>query len=600
MPDISSAVSLGSASDILLQLPIGHEECHSLIKARAGAPLHVPALHLSTIHHRCGPSLDTKAEFRESLLKGLRQHWQDPSTESRFLQLSRELDRNGAILYGGLIDTEKFKSLIENYTKAQGVTGNQTFLHSYVNFADHADFLTDSRYNDAFAHPLLVALISYQMGGALRLNDVRGKDTDPISVNAQDNMLHIDNTPFRDEYKILLCWKRDEPVGPSGQNFTFLPGTHKGNRDILLDQDGEPWSTERDSLFVSNAAIDGILSFQKEQVGRPSMVVETVVPDVPVSVAFAAGALVHHRYRTETGDPRSCVICAFHVASDNPGSLITTRGQGYKPESLVDLMIGPQSQHTELDFLSMLFRDACKIETKINDLESHNHVSQVIDIQSLALKDDALARWRESVVFAPSASTIKFSRNIYLSSAYPLNQDDFINNLATVMAYDKHGLLQLILYQDGREEIRKVSRKTIGEMTQNTLAKRLYAWAHVFDRQNFVVADLPLPSELRDMADVVGDLAKYRLQEFEANKTCTGERAKVVMLKSLCRLIFDLGEAITRCEKMETFVSTSLFLFWTTEHIVTYFQGERKRWARYVAGIFLRNYVSAVMLLEQM
>ncbi|KGO64748.1 hypothetical protein PITC_052930 [Penicillium italicum] len=307
--------------EVLFEISVGENEHPDLLKSRAGAKPCVPRLYLSTTHHRRGPTLESKAEFRESLLEGLRERWQDPSTEAQFLKLQRDLDRNGASVYGALVNTESFECLIKRYSQVQEATGNSTFLHSYVNMADHPYFLTDSRYNDAFAHPLLVALIAYQMGGALRLNDVRGKDTDPIAVNAQDNMLHIDDTPFRDEYKILLCWKRHTPVGPSGQNFIFLPGTHKGNRDILVDQDGEPWSTERDSLFVTDGAIDGLLRFQKKDVGRDPMVVELQVPSVPVSVAFAAGALVHHRYRTESGDPRSCVICAFQVASDNPGSL---------------------------------------------------------------------------------------------------------------------------------------------------------------------------------------------------------------------------------------------------------------------------------------
>ncbi|EEA22451.1 hypothetical protein EYB26_007461 [Talaromyces marneffei] len=589
-----------NSNDILLEFSIGDEERRALIKERAGASLHVPGLHLSTAHHRRGPSPDARAEFRETLLDGLRQRWQDPLTEAQFLKLARDLDRNGASLYSGLIGMVSFRTLIENYTKAQGGTGNKTFLHSYVNFADHPDFLTDARYNDAFAHPLLVALISYQMGGALRLNDVRGKDTDPISVNAQDNMLHIDNTPFRDEYKILLCWKRNEPVGPSGQNFTFLPGTHKGNRDILVGQDGQPWSTERDSLFVTDAAIDGILSFQQEAVGRPSMVVEVQVPDAPVSVAFAAGALVHQRYRTEAGDPRSCVICSFHVANDNPGSLITSRPSEYQPKSLVDLLMSPQNKHTASQFLSMLLDEATKIENKIKDLHISDHASRLIDINSLALTEDALARWRQSVVFAPTASTIKFTRNIYLSSAQPRTQEDFIKTLAIAMAYDKHGLLQLILYEDGREEIRKISRKKIGEMRQKTLVQHLHDWSYVFSKQKFDSSDLPLPSELRDMSDVIGDLAKARLHEVETSKDEKLAQADLVMLTSLCRLIYDMGEAIMRCEKMETFVSTSLFMFWTTSYVVPYLRGERKRWARSIASNFLRNYISSVLILERM
>jgi hypothetical protein len=70
-----------------------------------------------------------------------------------------------------------------------------------VNLANHPDFLADKEFNEAFLHPILVALVSYRVGGPIRAVDARGKDAEPISVLAQDNMLHIDNTPFNDEYK---------------------------------------------------------------------------------------------------------------------------------------------------------------------------------------------------------------------------------------------------------------------------------------------------------------------------------------------------------------------------------------------------------------
>lgn len=59
----------------------------------------------------------------------------------------------------------------------------------------------------------MIALIAYNVGGAIRLVDARGKDAEPLSILAQDNMLHIDNTPFNEEYKMILTWEKGKPSG---------------------------------------------------------------------------------------------------------------------------------------------------------------------------------------------------------------------------------------------------------------------------------------------------------------------------------------------------------------------------------------------------
>ena len=365
------------------------------------------------------------------------------------------------------------------YTETQKGSDNHTFLHSYINLADHPDFLNASEYTYAFAHPLLIALIAYLMGGAIRITNMRGKDTDPVSVNVQDNMLHIDNTPFREEYKVLDGWQRDVPKGPAGQNFTYIPGTHKGNRDVLLNASGEPWSTERYSLFTSDEALDSLFAFQKEATGRNPIVVEAQYPDQPISTAFAAGALVHHRYRTEQGSPRSCVVTAFHVCSDNPGALVDEEPSNDRPGHLLDFLISHQDSKSTPEFMSLLSAEAHCIETKISELFDASHGSRLTDRAPLNLTGEKLSRWRESVVTAPSVYTIKVTRDIHLSGSPFRDSKDLIDSLTSVMMYDKHGLSQLILYQDGREEIRKPCRNRIREMKRETTAARPEGWLPV-------------------------------------------------------------------------------------------------------------------------
>jgi hypothetical protein len=235
-----------------------------------------------------------------------------------------------------------------------------------------------------------------------------------MSINAQDNMLHVDNTPFKEEYKVLLNWRRGQVKGPSGQNFTFLPWTHKGNRDILVDERGVPWSTERDSVFASRDSINGLFNFQKETKGI-SRVVEAKHPDQPLAILFPAGALVHHRYRTEEGDPRSCIITAFHLSSNHPGQISELPPISGRKKSMIEFLVGHQDENSSDELLDLLLNESPCIENKLQDLFHPSYPSKLIDIVPLALKGERLSEWLDAVIDAPSPITHRCNNNIRLA-----------------------------------------------------------------------------------------------------------------------------------------------------------------------------------------
>jgi hypothetical protein len=271
----------------VLDIPI--ESQPSLLHDRTDWQGPVPGLRLNTVQHRQRISTGDQIDFRVKLLRVLRQIWTRDDTEAEFLEAVNRIGSDGCALFGGLIDPAIFKKLVTEYDKVQARSGNNAFMHSYVNLALEHDFLLGGRYIEAFSHPLLIALVSYLLRGSVRIMELRGKNTDPISVAAQDNMLHVDNTPFKEEYKILLIWQRGQVKGPSGQNFTFLPCTHEGNRSVQLDDAALPWSSEGDSLFLSHDSLNGLFEFQRNIKGL-SRVVEPAHPDQPLAVLFL---LVH-------------------------------------------------------------------------------------------------------------------------------------------------------------------------------------------------------------------------------------------------------------------------------------------------------------------
>jgi hypothetical protein len=574
-------------------LDITHEQCQKIVSELVTES--VPGgLNKESNSHRKMPSPERKELFRTELLRGLRVSWEDSNTERGFLDLATALEQHGCVVFAGLIDSTQFARLVAHFTDLMLTAGRQAFLHSFVNLAEHERFITAPGYNNAFMHPLMIALISYLMGGPIRITDIRGKDTEPIAIKAQDNMLHIDNTPFRQEFKILVGWEKGTLKGPTGQNFTFLPGTHKGNRVVRSDKDGILWSTENDSIFITDDAVDDVLAFQKTVCGTEPTVAEVNYPDHPVSIVFEAGALVHHRFRIDSGSPRSCIITAFHLVEDNPGRLVITSNSPRK-STLVDLLVGCQGT-SATEFISLLSDEAKTIGKKVLELLDVSHMSKHLDIDSLKLKGPALSRWRENVINAPTASSIKHTRNVLLSMT---RMYEFVPQVAArltkVMAYDKHGMLDLILYEDGHEEVRKSARKRIWSMTPTMISQRLFHWLPLLNTLQFDHRDIKDPTALRNDS---WSMSTRLLRNMFDRKSLSEENLSKLL--SLQQLLVDLGESIRRCEKIETFVSTTLFLFWTMDLMLTSseYDAELHDELEKTGIAFLRSYIATVILTE--
>lgn len=60
----------------------------------------------------------------------------------------------------------------------------------------------------------------------------------------------------------------------------------------------------------------------------------------------------------------------------------------------------------------------------------------------------------------------------------------------------------------------------------------------------------------------------------------------------------DLGEAIVRCDGVEAFVVTSLFLFLTSEEIHSNLCESDQAAIHSILVVFLRNYVATILLVE--
>jgi hypothetical protein len=265
---------------------------------------------------------------------------------------------------------------------------------------------------------------------------------------------------------------------------------------------------------------------------------------------------------------------------------------GEHKRSLIEFLVSHQDQDSTDEFLDILGAEAARVESKFEDIFAESPSTTLLDLDALCLSGERLAHWRSTVVTAPNVVDTKVRRNIQLPHE-ALTSDALLHAaLAKVIMYDKHGLLQLILYEDGREEARKPARKRIGEMTLQEVLRRLQPWVGLVAQRPIAVGDLAEPKSLRVLSDAVAQLASNAVaaQDFEGR--ATGE------LRSLARLMMDVGEAITRCEVLETYISTSLFLFWTAEYIYGYLGEADQLIVQPILAIFLRNYVASVLLVD--
>ena len=481
----------------------------------------------------------------------------------RFTSLAHDLEENGAIILGSLISKEKFEKLISCYSGILSLSGNESWIHNFVNLAQHAEFLADTEFNEAFLHPLFLALISYQIGGPIRMIDARAKNAEKLSpvIAAGDNMLHIDNTPFCNEFKVILAWEKDQPRGPKGQNLVFLPGTNKGVRKFFTSKDGACWSTENCSIFTNNESVENVLAFQRKLCDSEiPAIVEVTNDEKPLTTIFDAASVVHHRYRSLHTLPRSSVTLAFHRIKDNPGRLITSEDLK-QCNTLTRGILGHHcSGLSSVDkFLQALVEQVNPIATLINDLYSDKSTSEVISMDILKIPENKIVNWKETVTAAPNVEKKKVDEKT-IPLHEKLSHHDFIKMVNTMMQCDQYGPLDLILYSDNHEEIRKWARNKVREIKPETLKERLDVWARVVQQPS--LAQLLTPQKCQSysyqLADTAGKLqAEHLTKPIKKPDMDHHEHA----CSSIQQLFLDLGEAIVRCDSRQTFLSTALFLF---------------------------------------
>ena len=534
----------------------------------------------------------------ESLIDSFRPIFGDSETDKirvGFLVLIDRLKTQGMAAFTDVISKRQFQKLDAEYAEIMERFASSCLLHDYVNLRNLPAFLVNSETNLPFLHPLFIALISYLIGAPVRIVDARAKDAGPISAQAQDNMLHIDDVPFRDEYKVFVCWQKGTCDGPAGQNFVYLPGTNQLARDCYVTAEGVAYSTENGSVFVTEESVARLFKAQQMVLRSHEPVAIEVSNRRPTTIVFQAGALVHQRYRTMDGNPRSAIFVAFQaVEAANTYSTTPHRVEG--ATELTRFVLGYlEAAHSDR-FLEVLKLEGERIAQAIQrinrstDQDSETPIGLVEELLPMASQD--FARWKTTLTGAPKIEELKLRQ--IPSDAY----DDQITQMPALMAFDKHGQLDLRLYEDGREKIRKWARNRIREMHTSHLRERLTRW--ISECTNLELADALSPEELAEIAEEMSQWIDSHPQDHRPLSQADVEELIVPEFAraSILQLVRDLGEAVQRCYSLQNFLSTCLFLFWSCDECMGLYKGDPVLLKR-IGARLLRNYMVSAVIIDR-
>lgn len=362
----------------------------------------------------------------------------------QFTAQCRTLAVEGAISVTGLLPTSRFEQFRHVYDAEMSARGSRGSLHSYLNVASSDPLLDNLSLWEAIAHPLFVAVVAHAIGGPVKLVDLRAKDTYPVDVVARDNTLHLDNSPFIDEYKVIVTWSMGSAAGPSGQGLTYLPRTNRLFRQCFANPDGSVWSDEDACVFPSAARVDEAIAAQASFPGEATIgprVVNLTDLRAPCHTVFAASRLVHHRYRTSSGTARSAVMASFHRAEDSP-----------EPSASHGLAMGDSRER----FLATVRRELPRIRAALD------RQGFIVDPWRHSLTGATLDDWytRQS-----AGVTLNELRELHVRHG-----SSDMRGIAQRLRYDLQGPLNMPFFADLREARRKRARIWLREISATDLA----------------------------------------------------------------------------------------------------------------------------------
>ena len=192
--------------------------------------------------------------------------------------------------------------------------------------------------------------------------------------------------------------------------------------------------------------------------------------------------------------------------------------------------------------------------------------------------------------------------SIKLSSG-PHSIEIFTYKLADIMIIDAEGLpelptvdpedqLHLSLRQSVRDKVKRLFDEEALAALKITLG--IYTMS-IINKPLFTTDDLPDTNIMRPMTHSM----KFIIGQYF--KDMSVQRGEPSFLKESFKMFYcDLGEYLAKCQSTKTYLSTSLYLFWTTHCVLAYLPlgTHGHALAKTYAEVFFLNYVGMVLAVE--
>jgi hypothetical protein len=288
------------------------------------------------------------------------------------------------------------------------------------------------------------------------------------------------------------------------------------------------------------------------------------------------------------------------LSSANEAPRLPWSGQASR-DGLQRLLFSSQNSSLGLEFLEAVVQNASMIASQLIGIESRHEHSCIIEQERLVMCSRSRRAWQEAVTSGPNIESIKQDRQMNLIGRRLTNQSWISTLSRDMMMYDKHGPLDLILYDDNHEEIRKWARNRIREMKAREMEVRLSNWCHSPTEPR--LKDVLMPNELAALASRLSQLTNIGQASRGSNRHPESGITPRIALLSVGQLTNDLSEAIVRCCSPQNFLSTSLFMFWACDEIQRFpllWRGNVRAELSSIGKALLRHYVACAIAVCKM
>lgn len=499
-----------------------------------------------------------------------------------FKIIAKIFQDKGLGMFRDFCEPEIFQKFINEYDRRMDEASKSALKYYFLEFQNKLDFLTNPDFKDVFSHPLIIALVAYQIGGPIRLVGVRGKNAEAELTMVRDNGPHVDDNPFNDEWKLLITWLLDDNgkslnSGPQGQPFISIIETQKMVRSK---------ATEFGANFKN--PLELLELFKHPKLKNKAFFVE-VQDERPNWAIFEASHQIHHRKRDDRESARGCIIFAYHLVDQEsapvpyaPNDQLTTCSALEKfvmGDTAYDKSISEVNQH----FLDLIQENKPQIDDKLNELTQGKFIAveekmmsapQLVDYFNLIIRT-----YKQEYLESRSEMRFQLSE---LTSA--LNDSISATKVAKKLLekageYDKHYDLDLKVYPNKIEQIRKIPRTAIRErsvedvdftrftkLTIPNLQPNLLQ-AHEFEsyaetRFTQYAAQLcKLMAKYIPNAILAMLKAPASLNVKEFANTLINLKAHERSLAEIYQLTSDIGEAFSHCEDIKALRGNCYFLY---------------------------------------